>query len=496
MKIRSLLLLAVLPAFAHAQTLLEAAHANDSAAALKLVEGGADVRTASGDGTTALHWAAHNGDVALAGKLLKAGAKANARNDYGSTPLQEAAVRGDAAMLKVLLKAGADVESPNDEGETALMTVARTDHVEAAKVLLKAGAKVNAVEQWRGQTALMWAAAQGNPEMVRVLVKAGANVNAVSAIREWERKVTAEPRPQNRPPGGFTALLLVAREGCAPCAAELVKGKADINFVNPENISPLLMAILNARFDVAKVLIEAGADVNRWDVWGRAPLYSAIDYNTVPRGGRPDRPSSDVATPLEIAQLLIDRGANLNMQLKLFPPYRALGPDRGGDALLTTGSTPLLRAAKACDVPATQMLIKAGALVDLQNNLQATPLLAAAGTNWAITDVRGRFRNEKQCVETARLLIDAGANVNAVNQRGQTAVHAAAQLGLADFVRYVAGRGTRLDTKDAGGATALDIAEGRAGRAARPGASGAEPQPAVAAVLKELLAAQAKPAPR
>ena len=69
--------------------------------------------------------------------------------------------------------------------------------------------------------------------------------------------------------------------------------RRDINLADPENITPLLMAVLNARFDTAKVLIEAGADVNRWDIWGRAPLYSAIDFNTTPRGGRPDRPSSD-----------------------------------------------------------------------------------------------------------------------------------------------------------------------------------------------------------
>jgi ankyrin repeat protein len=493
LKIRPLLLLALLPAFAHAQTLLDAARDGDSAAALKFIDDGADVRAAARDGTTALHWAAHNGDLPLLTKLLKAGAKANARNDYGSTPMQEAAMRGDAALLKALLKAGADVESANDEGETALMTVARTDNVEAARVLIKAGADVNAVEQWRGQTALMWAAAQRNPEMVRLLLKSGAKPDTVSKIREWERKVTAEPRPQNRPPGGFTALLLAAREGCAPCAAELVKGRADVNLVNPENISPLLEALLNARFDTAKVLIEAGADVNRWDVWGRAPLYSAIDYNTTPRGGRPDRPSSDVATPLEIAQLLIDHGANLNMQLKLFPPYRALGPDRGGDALLTTGSTPLLRAAKACDVPATKLLVGAGAMVDLKNNLDATPLLAAAGTNWAITDVRGRFRDEKQCIETAKLLLDAGANVNAVNQAGQGVLHVAARLDLKDLVRFLAGRGAKLDLKDRNGATALDIAEGRTGTAARPGASGPEKHPEVAAVLHELLEKQGNP---
>ncbi|MET0282162.1 MAG: ankyrin repeat domain-containing protein [Steroidobacteraceae bacterium] len=493
MKFRLLLLLALLPAFADAQTLLQAARSGDSPTALQLLEAGADARAQSSDGTTVLHWAAHNGDLALVKRLIKARAVVTARNDYGSTPMQEAATRGDAAVLAALLKAGADVDSPNDEGETALMAVARTGQVDAARVLIKARANINAAESWRGQTALMWAAAQRNPAMVQLLVKAGAKVDLVSSVREWERKVTAEPRPQNRPPGGFTALLLAAREGCADCAAALVKGGADINLTNPENITPLLMAILNARFDTAKVLIEAGADVNRWDVWGRAPLYSAIDYNTTPRGGRPDRPSSDVATPLEIATLLLDRRANPNMQLKLFPPYRSLGQDRGGDALLTTGSTPLLRAAKACDVPATQLLLARGALVDLKNSLDATPLLAAAGTNWAITDIRGRFRNEQQCIDTAKLLLDAGADINAVNQRGQSVLHTAAQLDLKEFVRFMGHRGARLDIKDRAGVTALDIAEGRAGGASRPGASGPEKHPEVAAVLHELMAPAKSP---
>src|SRR6478736_8000661 len=440
-----------LPATAGAaSSLLDAASTDDRPAAMQALDGGADVRAKLQDGTTALHYAAHFGNLELAQRLLKAGAVVDARNDYGSTPMQEAAERGDAALVRVLLKAGADANTANDEGETALMTVARTGSVEAAKALIKAHANVNAVEQWRGQTALMWAAAQGNPEMVRLLIKSGAKVDTISAIRDWDRKVTAEPRPQNRPPGGFTALLLAAREGCAPCAQELVKARADINLTNPENITPLLMAILNARFDTARALIEAGADVNRWDVWGRAPLYSAIDYNTTPRGGRPDRPSSDQTLPLEVAQMLLDRGANPNMQLKLFPPYRSLGQDRGGDALLTVGTTPLLRAAKACDVPATQ-------------------LLAAAGVGWATVDIRGRFRNEPPCIETAGLLLDAGANINSVNANGQSALHGAAQLGWTQVVRYLGGRGAKLDVKDGRGATPLDIAMGRAGGTGRAG---------------------------
>jgi ankyrin repeat protein len=410
--------------------------------------------------------------------------------------MQEAAERGDAMLIRVLLKAGANVESPNDEGETALMTVARTGSVEAAKLLIKAHANVNAVESWRGQTALMWAAAQSNPNMVKLLLKAGAKPDVVSKVRDWARKVTAEPRPQNRPPGGFTALLLAAREGCAPCAQALIDGGAGINLANPENITPLLEAILNARFDTAKVLIEAGADVNRWDVWGRAPLYSAIDYNTTPRGGRPDRPSADAASPLQIAKMLLDRGANPNMQLKLFPPYRSLGQDRGGDALLTTGTTPLLRAAKAGDVEATQLLLQYKALPDLPNNLGATPLMAAAGVNWSITDIRGRFRNEQQCIETAKLLIAAGANVNAVNERGQSSLHAATQLGWTQFVRFLAAHGAKLDIKDRAGVTPLDIATGRAGGVSRPGASGPEPHPETAAALRELLAANGATAAR
>jgi ankyrin repeat protein len=484
----SLYLLLPLPLFA-ADTLLDAARDQDAAAATRLLKEGADVRQRADDGTTALHWAAYNGDEALAQALIKAGADVDARNDYGSSPLQEAAERGNTAIIRALLKARVDVESANPEGQTALMTVARTGNLEAAKLLLKAGAKVDAVERWRGQTALMWAAAQSQPAMVRLLVKSGARVDARSNVREWARRVTAEPRPQNRPLGGFTALLLAAREGCADCARELVKGGADINLQDPDNITPLLMATLNARFDVAVWLIEAGADVNRWDTWGRAPLYSAIDYNTTPRGGRPDRPSTDRATALEVAALLLARGANPNMQLKLFPPYRSLGQDRGGDSMLTVGTTPLIRAAKSGDVPAVKLLLARGALPDLANQLGITPLMAAAGVGSTTIDIRGRFRNEAPCIEVSQLLVAAGARVDAQRDNGQTALHGAAQWGWNDYVRFLAKTGAKLAVKDRSGATPLDIATGKVGGTGRAGVAGAEAHEDTAKLLRELMAA-------
>jgi ankyrin repeat protein len=482
------LLLCLFPFGANAEALLDATRNDDPATAIKLLDRGANVKLAtSADGTTALHWAVLHGELELAKRLIKSGAAVNARNDYGSTPLQEAAVKGEAAMIAALLAAGADPNTSNDEGETVLMSVARAGNVEAARLLITAGAKVNAVESWRGQTALMWASSQRNPQMVKLLLQSGADANAASALRNWARTTTAEPRPQWRPPGAFTALQLAAREGCAACATELVNAGAKLDTASPDGITALLFAVLNARFDTAKVLITAGADVNLADKWGRAPLYSAIDYNTTPRGGRPDRPSSDVTTPLEIATLLLDRKADIDFALKSFPPYRLLGPDRGGDALLTTGATALTRAAKACDVPAARLLVSRGAKVDAATSQGLTPLLVVAGSSWAITDTRGRFRNEKQCIEMAKLLLDAGASINAVNADGQSSLHAAARMDMKDFVLYLGERGADLTVKDRSGSTALDIAEGRTGTAARPGASGPEKHPEVAAVLLELM---------
>ena len=465
--------------------LVDDARTDNAAAVFAAIAAQQDVKQHTADGTTALHWAVYNGNVGLTKALIKAGADVKARNDYGSSPMSEAGVLGSAQLLQLLLEAGVDVEAPTLEGQTALMSTVRTSHVEAAQLLIAHGANVNASEQWRGQTALMLASAQSQPAMVELLLQKGAQPNAVSKAEEWERQVTAEPRPQSRPLGELTALLFAAREGCTACARALVEHKAAINQVDPNGITPLLMATLNARWDVAAYLIKAGADVNRWDTWGRAPLYSTVDYNTVPRGGRPDRPSQDAMTPVQIATLLLEQGANPNMQLKVFPPYRSLGNDRGGDSMLTTGTTPLIRAAKAGDVAMVDLLLKHGALANLQNQPGYTPLMAVSGLGSNNVDIRGRFRDEHNGIAAAKLLLAAGAKPDAREDQGRSAVHGAAQNGWNEFIKLLAANGANLNTEDNLGNTALDMAMGKSAGAGRFGGN-APANKVTAGVLLEL----------
>ena len=425
------------------------------------------------DGATELHFAVRAGDLAHVQRLIGSGANVNAKNDYGATPMSEAALLADAAILKALLDAGADVESANADGQTALMVVARSGRVDATTLLLSRGARVNAVEGWRGQTALMWATAQSHPDVVRLLIAAGADVNARSTVNDWARQVTAEPRAVYRPAGGLTPLLYAAREGCVDCARALIEAGAELNRPDPEGISPLLLAILNQRFDVAALLIDRGADPNAFDFWGRGPLYAAADLSTVPRGGRPDRPSLDRTTALEIAARLLARGADPNMQLKLPPPFRNVGNDRGLDGMLGTGTTPLLRAAKALDAPMVGLLLKHRADVSLSNSRGITPTLAAAGTGSVDADTRGFYLSDdvqRRSIATLTLLLDAGGDINGREARGLSALHEAARWGWNDVVQFLVARGADLHAKDSRGNTPVDSALGKAGGNSRGGA--------------------------
>jgi ankyrin repeat protein len=445
-----------------------------------------DVNQRSVDGTTALHWAVYNNDIALVDRLLAAGANPNARNDYNSTPLVEAAVVGNVDVIRKLLKAGADVESPNADGQTALMVIARSNNVEAAKVLLKAGANVNARETWRGQTALMWASAQSQPEMVHLLVTHKAEVNARSSLTNFERQVTAEPRMQQRPPGGLTPLLYAARSGCLACAEELVRAGADINLPDPEGITPLIMAGLNFSFDIAALLVNKGAELNVWDTWGRSPLYAVVDMNTVPTGGRADRPSSDATSGTQLVKMMLEHGANPNLQIKIVPPLRSLRDDRGPDAVLQAGTTALARAAKGGDVEVVKLLLAHGANPTLPTVAGVTPMMMAAGTGYSGRDSRGRYQTEEQAIEITKMLLDAGADINQRANDGGTALHGAAGRGRNQLINLLVAHKADPSIKDARGRTPADVANGIGGGAF--GRGPAETFPETAALLKKLTA--------
>jgi ankyrin repeat protein len=448
--------------------LVGAVERGDRVRVFAMIDQGIDVNIPSSDGTTPLHWAVYHDDADLVARLLDAGARVGVANDYGAVPMWEAAVTGNVAVLEMLLEAGADVESPNPDGQAVLMVVARTNNVDAARLLIDHGADVNRVETWRGQTALMWAAAQKQPEMVRELVVHGASVDVRSMVNGWERQVTGEPRAIHRPAGGLSPLLFAVREGCLECARILVEAGADPEMADPEGITPLIMAITNGHFDTAAYLLSLGVDPNRWDWWGRTPLWAAVDMNTLPHGGRPDLPSLDRTTSIEIIERLLDAGAYPNPQLKLLPPYRSVGADRGADGMLTIGATPLLRAAKAFDAPAIRLLVEAGSRADIPNSRGAIPLTAAAGLGSGVGDTRGWFETsdvQRRSIAALDLLLAAGTEVNASDAAsGQTALHGAAAWGWNDVVAFLVDRGADINARDDRGLTPLDAAMGRTGR--------------------------------
>src|SRR5690606_3047511 len=410
--------------------LVAAAEAGDRARALAALDAGADANLRGPDDTTPLMWAAYNGDVELVKRLIAAGADVHTKNHFGSFALSEAAIIGSAPIIEALLAAGAEVDATKPEGETALMVVARTGNVAAAKLLLAAGADVNATEAWGGQSAVMWAAAQSQPEMIAFLAANGADVNARGKVRQWERKVIKEPRPKDMNQGGFTPLLYAAREGCVECARVLIAAGADPDLHDPHRMTPLTLALFNLHFDFAAFMIEdGGADLNKWDLYGRTPIYMAADVSTLPQMGNGNMvviPSPDAHTALDIGRMLLERGADPNIQLKRRPPYRNVPQDRGGDGILSQGATPLLRAARAGDAPFVELLLAHGALVDLPSNQGVTPLMAAAGVEFGARATRGRSRTIEGVLATMELLVAAGADVNArmvTEPRGPTAAH-------------------------------------------------------------------------
>jgi ankyrin len=463
------------------------------------------VDAAGVDGTTALHWAVRANDQDMANVLIRAGASATARDRYGVTPLYLAAVNGSAAMIGMLLDAGADPNGLAPTGETALMTASRTGHPDAIGVLLGRGARVDARDAEFAQTALMLAVREHHPAAVTLLLEHGAAVNAHTRIG---------PTPEFRPPckgtgcgsegvginrgglpdrgrraealGGMTALLYAARDGRVEEAGLLVAAGADIEVAEANQIRPLLMAVLNNHLDIARLLLAKGANPNADDFWGRSPLWAAVDYRNLDMNNRDqDSPTDngvDRGPILDFINVLIASGANVNARTREVPPSRrwlyALGDVSWVDF---TGQTPFLRAALSADTATMRLLLAHGADPNLATPAGTTPLMAAAGVNWAVAQTYTESKAAQ--LQAVALCVELGADVNAANSMGLTALIGAANRGSNDIIRFLVEHGAHLDVKDREGRTPMRWAEG-----IFLAAVGAERKPETMALLEKLAA--------
>ena len=420
--------------------LIDAARNGDVDQVRALLGQQVDPNTADPEGSTALHWAAHLDDHVAAELLLGAGARAGATNRYGATPVLMAATNGSAAMLELLLGAGADPNGALPEGETPLMRTARSGRVDAVEVLLAHGAEVDAVEGWRGQTALMWATVEGNTAVARALIDAGADLHA-------------------RSEGGFTSLLFAVRHNRLDTLRALVAAGADVDDALPSGLSALALATLNAHYDLGVWLLEQGADPTAaeqgWTalhqlVWARRPNLGFNNPAPIPTG---------LVSDLGFVEALAEHGADIDA-LETKEPRGEDGSGTGGyrNVLNRVGATPFLLAAKAVDVELMRLLVRLGADPLLPNEDGTTGLMVAAGVGiWAVGESPG---TNEDSLDAVRLMLELGDVITTVDANGDTALHGAVIRGSEPLVRFLVDRGADLEAVNEKGWTPLTIAEG------------------------------------
>jgi ankyrin repeat protein len=412
--------------------LADAAEKMDRATIRALLKQHVDVNTPQIDGMTALHWATYQDDLEITELLVRAGANVKAANRYGVTPLSLACTNGNGAMIELLLKAGADPNAPLPGGETPLMTAARTGTLASVKALLSHGANVDGKDDRRGQTALMWAAAEGHAAVVQALIDAGADFRIRLA-------------------SGFTPLLFAVREGRIGVVRVLLKAGADVNEIipvdagrrrgyggrlPPAGATPLLLAVTNAHYQLAAHLLDAGANPNA-DLPGYTVLH-AITAVRKPGVGDNDPPpeGSGSMTSLELVKKLAARGANLNARM-------TKKANLANTRLNEIGATPFLLAALTADAELMRTLATLGANPLLPNADNSTPLMAAAGL--ATRSPGEDAGTESEVLEAVQAALDLGADVNAVDNNGETAMHAAAYKNLPKVVKFLAAKGARIE---------------------------------------------------
>ncbi len=451
--------------------LVEAVKMADTAAVRALLEQQVDVNTPEVDGTTALHWAAHLGDRNTAELLIQAGATVQAANRYGVTPLSLACMSMHSAVVESLLNAGADPNSASPEGQTALMSAARAGNVGAIKLLLAHGADVDTKESYRGQTALMWAAAQDHATAIQAILEAGADIHARSkgkprGIRAALRRGVSQfdvnagvastgnlEETVDVAPSGFTPLLFAVRAGAIDATRVLLEAGGNANDkVGADGTAALVLAVINANYELAQVLLENGADPNA-DTQGWTALHQLM-WTRKPNVLRPlPFPlASGNLSDLDLAKVLVAHGADPNARQTAEPS------DGNRNVLNRIGSTPFLLAAKAGDAEMMRVLMDLGADPLLATLEGATPLMAAAGVGiWRIGENVG---TNEEALEAVMLAWELGGDVNAIDANGDTALHGSVHRGANAIVQFLMDKGADPDVVNRFGWTPLTIAEG------------------------------------
>lgn len=434
------------------------------------------------DGATAILWAVHQSDLKMMRALVTAGANVNMPNRYGVTPLLEASRTGDMPVIAELLKSGADVkESLHPDGETPVMAAARSGRLDAVELLLKAGSDPNAADTYQKQTALMWAAEEGHADVVNALLAAKANPNAKAHVSALTTRKNADHAT-----GGFTALMFAVRNGHENVVRALARGGADLKAVNGDGITATSIAITNDRFDLARTLLDLGADPNDGALYFAVEMHDATTDMRAHDGSRLRADHPNQLTALDLIALLLERGADPNKPFvgQIHNVSLCCAPEHN--------SSPFFRAATASDVEVLKLMLKHGAQVDwspaevkkekkegeaaggggrgLNANVGKTPAMMAmvGGRGAAFAAGPGferliappfRESSNRDPGAALKVLLEAGANPNAKTTDGSSLLHQAVTARRTDMIRALAAAGAKFDAVDKDNLTPLLLAE-------------------------------------
>jgi ankyrin repeat protein len=373
--------------------LLDAARRGEVEVVRSLLDGGADVNAARGDGLTALHAAAERGHLDVAKLLISAGAELDAGTRIGRyTPLHLAGRGGHGRVVGALVEAGADVNATtSNTGVTPVhLAAAAVGGETSVATLLDHGADVNAREASSGQTPLMFAAAYDRSAAVRMLLSRGADAAITTEVVDVLRSVAIDREANRR----FREMVRSLRDG-APNAANWEPSPAQVQAAIRAQREFLLSDDPVGPVDASE-LVNYRPDYPGGPEVARPPYRETLVGKT---GGMTALLHAAREGHVESVRRLLDGGA---------------GADQvsGGDR-----TSPLLMAALNGQFDVALLLIERGANPNLAASTDGVaPLFAVLQTQWApksnYPQPRAHDNQEAEHMEVLRALLEAGADTN------------------------------------------------------------------------------------